>query len=54
MADVHDKATRSKNNLPRLYGMAAIKSKDTKPEMVVQSSLYKGFSVKKETIRLRL
>ncbi|HVZ98343.1 MAG TPA: hypothetical protein VG847_15775 [Chitinophagaceae bacterium] len=38
MADVHDKATRSKN-------MAAIKGKDTKPEMLVQRFLHaNGFS----------
>jgi DNA mismatch endonuclease (patch repair protein) len=37
MADVHDKATRSKN-------MAAIKSKNTKPEMLVRKFLYaQGF-----------
>jgi DNA mismatch endonuclease Vsr len=33
MADVHDKATRSKN-------MAAIKSKNTKPEMLVRRFLH--------------
>jgi DNA mismatch endonuclease (patch repair protein) len=37
MPDVHDKATRKKN-------MAAIKDKDTKPEMVVRKFLHsKGF-----------
>ncbi|WP_242692298.1 very short patch repair endonuclease [Aridibaculum aurantiacum] len=37
MADVHDKATRSKN-------MAAIRGKDTKPEMLVRRFLHKhGF-----------
>ncbi len=40
MADVHDKATRSKN-------MAAIKSKNTKPEMLVRRFLYaNGFRYK--------
>ncbi len=39
MADVHDKATRSKN-------MAAIKSKNTKPEMLVRRFLHgNGFSL---------
>jgi len=33
MADVHDKATRSKN-------MAAIKGKNTKPEMLVRRFLH--------------
>jgi DNA mismatch endonuclease (patch repair protein) len=33
MADVHDKATRSRN-------MASIKSKDTKPEMLVRKFLH--------------
>jgi DNA mismatch endonuclease (patch repair protein) len=32
MTDVHDKETRSKN-------MAAIKGKDTKPEMLIQKFL---------------
>src|SRR3954469_22069052 len=40
MADVHDKATRSKN-------MAAIKGKDTKPEMLVRRFLHaNGFRYK--------
>ncbi len=40
MADVHDKATRSKN-------MAAIKSKNTKPEMLVRRFLHaNGFRYK--------
>ena len=40
MADVHDKATRSKN-------MAAIKGKDTKPEMLVRRFLHaNGFRCK--------
>jgi len=37
MADVHDKLTRS-------YNMSRIKSKDTKPEMLVRKFLFsKGF-----------
>jgi len=37
MSDVHDKATRS-------YNMSRIRSKDTKPEMVVRKFLFsKGF-----------
>lgn len=37
MADVHDKATRS-------YNMSRIRSKDTKPEMIVRKYLHaKGF-----------
>ncbi len=40
MADVHDKATRSKN-------MAAIKGKNTKPEMLVRRFLHaNGFRYK--------
>lgn len=41
MADVHDKATRSRN-------MAAIKSKDTKPEVMVRKSLFaQGYRYRK-------
>lgn len=40
MADVHDKATRS-------YNMSRIKSKDTKPEMIVRKYLHaQGFRYK--------
>lgn len=40
MADVHDKKTRS-------YNMSQIKSKDTKPEMIVRKFLFsKGFRYK--------
>ncbi len=40
MADVHDKATRS-------FNMSKIKSKDTKPELVVRKFLFsKGFRYK--------
>lgn len=35
MADVHDPATRSRN-------MAAIKQKDTRPELLIRRSLYKA------------
>jgi G:T-mismatch repair DNA endonuclease (very short patch repair protein) len=39
MADVHTKEIRSKNNLSRFFGMAAIKGKKTKPEMLVRKFL---------------
>jgi DNA mismatch endonuclease (patch repair protein) len=35
MADVHDKQTRS-------YNMSRIRSKDTKPELIVRSFLHKN------------
>ncbi len=35
MSDVHDKATRSRN-------MAAIKGKNTKPELIIRSGLHKA------------
>jgi DNA mismatch endonuclease (patch repair protein) len=38
--DVHSKEIRSKNNLSRFFGMAAIKGKNTKPEMLVGKLLH--------------
>ena len=40
MADVHSKETRSYNNLSRRGGMSHIKSKNTKPEMLVGRFLH--------------
>lgn len=46
MADVHDKATRS-------YNMSRIRSKDTKPEMIVRRFLFsKGFRYRLHDKRL--
>jgi len=33
---MHDTATRSKNNLSRLCGMAAIKSKNTRQQIIIK------------------
>ena len=44
MSDVHSKEIRSKNTcpvfFPVFFGMAAIKGKNTKPEMLVRKFLY--------------